>query len=1208
MIIKRIFTVILLASSLTALAAKDSPPIQKSSGLNFEQNKGQFHPSVKFLARGEGYQVAFGEMPVIELLDGIESDTNQVDNKAKPLTFGIDIQGANKSSKVVGVDQLILKTNYIHGQAGQWITDANNYAKVKYLNVLDGIDAVYYGNQGRLEYDFVVKPGIDYKQIQVGFNGADNVSIAEDGGLWIHLGDKKLKQLKPIVYQIDTAGTQQTIAANYKIANKLVKFELGEYDTTRELIIDPVIDYASYYGGTGYDRPYNIDVDAADNIYMMSRTSSAGMATMGSYNEGTDSSRASLISFPFCQGCTDGGPDPNVNSQVERSSIGRAFTLLFTKFSPDGQTQLYATYLSSSVIGLRPSVNSMAVSDAGELGFGVTGVDGLPLVNETQVEGGAYIAKLNTTGNGLVFATYLDIGGYSWVRGLDVAADGSLALSGFLLKSFGSHNFPEVNSIPGQSCAYTQDYEDYTDMYVAFFSNSGDLEFSSCLGGDSPGTGFTLEYARSIAIGNNGNLYVLGASNMTNFPVVNGFQTQLSDINNRDNTITVINPSTSQIIYSSYYGPSVLTNIVQTGEVVNNNPSNRNEFYATKILVDSNDDVIITGITTHAGLGTKNAHQPNLRYLASYQSDYFGGSKDFFDIYVTKIDLVNGIEWSTYLGGNGLEQGFNDMVVDSSDNIYIHSITNSDDYPVLNAIQSMPSGKSSAVLSKLTPAGALAFSTYLDGNESTKAQTPGGVVINSQNKIILGGYAESDSYPITPNGAPRVGGFDGTLAILNQSADTDSDGDGVPDVVDDFPADNTEWIDTDGDLTGDNADVDDDQDGVPDVNDFFPKDDNETIDSDADGVGDNADEFPNDATEVYDTDGDGEGDVADLDSDNDTYPDNVDAFIFDDTEGLDTDGDGVGNNADLDNDGDGFDDMVDPDPLNAQNPVMNFQSFNPGFTAAYKSPLPTGFSQLIGTDKAWTADTSDSYSDRTSMGSWVIGDNETAGLQYDGDFEAGTIGFWYKVDSEAGADLFTFAIDGNVIYTDSGNSGWLLLNVPISAGNHTLTWQYSKNGAVSMGDDGVRIDNLTGFPTDPVELSVNITDNTPSDGLPAGEQITYTVTVSNNSANGTTDASVNVSLPDSSQLSNVSWTCNGGFAAECQTVSGRSAGNSINLLIDFFYLGDATIEITGDVTTSEVPVAISAGVSLTTDSRDTNPSDNSQVVTNQVGIFAHGFE
>ena len=201
----------------------------------------------------------------------------------------------------------------------------------------------------------------------------------------------------------------------------------------------------------------------------------------GAFDAGAETFRSNIVLYPSCQGCVDGGPDPDLFYQVERSYIDNADSLLFTKFSPDGQTQLYATYLGVPQGGLNASINSMGVSGTGEVGFGVSGVEGLPLVNETQtfLTGSVYVAKLNAAGNGLVFATYLNIGN-GWVRGLDVATDGSLALTGYLSKE--TQGFPEVNPLPGQSCAFTA-YPDFYDIYVAKFNSVGLLDFSSCFGG-----------------------------------------------------------------------------------------------------------------------------------------------------------------------------------------------------------------------------------------------------------------------------------------------------------------------------------------------------------------------------------------------------------------------------------------------------------------------------------------------------------------------------------------------------------------------------------------------------------------------------------------------------------------------------------------------------------------------------------------------------
>ena len=180
---------------------------------------------------------------------------------------------------------------------------------------------------------------------------------------------------------------------------------------------------------------------------------------------------------------------------------------------------------------------------------------------------------------------------------------------------------------------------------------------------------------------------------------------------------------------------------------------------------------------------------------------------------------------------------------------------------------------------------------------------------------------------------------------IGNNADTDDDNDGVLDVEDAFPLDSTETVDTDSDGIGNNADTDDDGDGVDDVNDAFPLDANETTDTDNDGIGNNADTdddndgvldiedaFPFDAAESVDTDNDGIGNNADTDDDNDGVLDGEDAFPLDATETVDTDNDGVGNNADTDDDGDGITDeqeLLDgTDPLDASDFIPKYDDLN----------------------------------------------------------------------------------------------------------------------------------------------------------------------------------------------------------------------------------------------------------------------------------------
>lgn len=276
----------------------------------------------------------------------------------------------------------------------------------------------------------------------------------------------------------------------------------------------------------------------------------------------------------------------------------------------------------------------------------------------------------------------------------------------------------------------------------------------------------------------------------------------------------------------------------------------------------------------------------------------------------------------------------------------------SDDYPLLNALQPSLKGTANLVLSQFTPAGALAFSTYLDATDDGAfeagvtlfaRQSPGGMVINSSGKIIIASAADEDDFPVIGSGTSRAGSTDMILSIIDRSGDTDSDGDGVPDAVDAFPADINEWRDTDGDGTGDNADPDDDGDGEPDVSDVFPRDSSETVDADADGAGDNLDEFDADALNYFDLDNDGTADFADTDADGDGTDSSLDFFDYDAGETQDTDGDGIGDNTDADIDGDGFLNANDADPLDDQVPVITFENYNALFTNQFLSPCRMGF-------------------------------------------------------------------------------------------------------------------------------------------------------------------------------------------------------------------------------------------------------------------------
>jgi len=472
----------------------------------------------------------------------------------------------------------------------------------------------------------------------------------------------------------------------------------------------------------------------------------------------------------------------------------------------------------------------VAVSDSGEVAFGLTqistGIGGLPLINATQThsetENSVYVAKLNGSGNALIFGTYLNMGeSSSWLRGLDVSPTGEVAATGLLGRN---NNFPELNPIPGQSCTLNADVFESYEGYIALFDAAGNLTFASCLGGEI-NDGSSLEGLRGVSFGINGDLYVLGYSSMTDFPVVNPIQATKNVAGAREMTISQIDPDTSTLVFSTYFGPGSSEIAAGSGGFL--------QFYPLGIKTDSGGNIIVAGPINSLSYPTVNAIQTNLAVPRNSLEFRPGASESgVIDLFVTKLHPDNGVIFSTYLGGSQVEGGIPALAIDGSDNIYIASVVYSDDYPVLIPIQGIITGEANLALSKLTPSGALAFSTYLGGSNDGLIQMPGGLAVSAQNRIILAGYSQSDDFPIFGSGTTRSGSYDITLSIIDLSQDPDADGDGVPDAADAFPGDDSEWRDTDGDLTGDNADTDDDGDGEPDISDRFPLDASEQSDAD----------------------------------------------------------------------------------------------------------------------------------------------------------------------------------------------------------------------------------------------------------------------------------------------------------------------------------------------------------------------------------------
>ena len=187
---------------------------------------------------------------------------------------------ANPDSRPEGLDQLPGRTNYLIGNdLKNWTTDVPTYARVRYPQIYQGIDLIYYSERSLLEYDFVVGPGIDPSVIALDFEGIERTELDAQGDLRLHQGEQHVLLRKPFIYQ-EVDGSRSQIAGGYIVQEKhRIGFDIGAYDADQPLIIDPVLTYSSYFGGGSSDIGRSIALDAAGNVYVVGHTISADFPT-----------------------------------------------------------------------------------------------------------------------------------------------------------------------------------------------------------------------------------------------------------------------------------------------------------------------------------------------------------------------------------------------------------------------------------------------------------------------------------------------------------------------------------------------------------------------------------------------------------------------------------------------------------------------------------------------------------------------------------------------------------------------------------------------------------------------------------------------------------------------------------------------------------------------------------------------------------------
>jgi hypothetical protein len=655
--------------------------------LSFEANVGQTDSRVDYLARGAGYTMFLtGSGAVLDLRQAASRPNSNSGATGQVSGTVIDMQfvGANQSATVTGLDKQQAVSNYFVGSdPSQWHTGVANYAQVEYQNLYSGIDAVFHGNQGQLEYDFNVAPGADPNQIQLQIAGASGLSIDDAGDLLIHTAGGDLVEKAPSIYQ-EIGGQRVAVSGHFTLEGAdRVGFAIGSYDASLPLVIDPTLSYSTYLGDSGGTADGDaIAVDSSGNAYVAGNTDST--------------------SFPTTPG-------------AYQATLGGSVDAFVTKFSADGKSLVYSTYLGGSSLDL--SIG-MAVDSSGNAYIvGATFSTNFPTTAgafQTAFGGGAsdaFVTKLSASGGSLVYSTYL--GGSSFENGRAVAING--AGNAYVTGETASSDFPTTAG------AYQTTIGGSSDAYITEFNAAGSgLIYSTYLGSADD------EFGSGIAIDAAGNAYVAGGTFSTNFPTTSGAYRTSFVGTGPDAFVTKLNASGSALVYSTYVGTVDATTV--------------------PIAIDGSGNVYLTGQTSATDFPTT---------PGAFQTTYGGGLDDAF---VTKLNAAgSGLVYSTYLGGSGVDDGAGIAVNDAGDAFVIGS-TNSTNFPTTpDALQTTyGGGGSDAFLTKLNALGSnLLSSTYIGGSGPDLGR---GVALDGPGNAYATGLTGSTNFPVTP------GAYQTTLA------------------------------------------------------------------------------------------------------------------------------------------------------------------------------------------------------------------------------------------------------------------------------------------------------------------------------------------------------------------------------------------------------------------------------------------------------------
>ncbi len=669
---KTLVSALVLTAAGASAWASTARPAVSALPLNFEPNRGQAEPSAAFLARGTGYYVTLNSKGSHVILR----------KGGKAAEIQTRLVGSAAGATLQPLEALPGKSAWFHGSdPSKWITNIPTYSRIEASSVYPGIDLVYYGNQSRLEYDFVVAPGANPSKIRVAYNGAAALRTDAAGNLIVATPAGDLRQEKPVIYQMRN-GVRTPVDGSFAIAGKTVGFRVGPYDHSLPLTIDPILVYSSFLGGSDTDEGHAIATDAGSNMYM---------------------------------------------TGVTYSTPGGDADVLLRKISSDGTTFIYNADLGGSyddvANGIAVDVNGYAYvgGRTESLDFPTAGSNVFQNVNY-DADNAAFVLRVDPTASTLVYSTY--VGGSNDDEGYALAIDNSG--NAYLTGAASSSDFPI------SSGAFQANLKGDYDCFVFKIDNQGNAVYSTFIGGGSDDEAF------GIAVDNSGNAYITGETYSDNYPQANA-PFQHSRHGGYDAFLTELNGDGSGLIFSTFAGGSndeagnavaldPSGNIYVVGTTSSHDFAGTGQGFQPNYKGGASDGFVLkyyaggSNIAWGSYLGSNGADDANALAVDANGNVYIAGDTNSsafpstsdalqgtcaggFDATLSVLD-TNGrnLYFSTFFGGSG-DDSFYAIALDPYYNVYLTGVTSSGDITISssNVVQAQPGGGDvDALLAKIS--------------------------------------------------------------------------------------------------------------------------------------------------------------------------------------------------------------------------------------------------------------------------------------------------------------------------------------------------------------------------------------------------------------------------------------------------------------------------------------------------------------------------